>query len=189
MIRLRNLIAISILALAPVLAHADNFTYNLNDRFANFSVTGTITTDMNLGTLAPSDIAAYDIFLNDGSKTLNLRQSNSQTLLWGSGVTVTASGLFFNYSSNSGSFLLFQTPTVGSGTNYLCYQGQGGGCDDFNSAHESIDLGSDGQSGHQMRGTQEIASAAAVTPEPESLVLFGTGILALAGVARRKLIG
>lgn len=186
---LRNLIAISILALAPVLAHADSFTYTLNDNFASFSVTGTITTDSNSGSLATGDITAYNIFLNDGSNSLNLTQSNSQDVVAGNALTATASGLFFNFGSYFGSLFAIQSPFLGAGTNYLCYQGQAGGCDNYRGAHESIDIGWDGPQTQQLCGNQQIASATAVTPEPESLVLFGTGILGLAGVARRKLIG
>jgi len=187
MTRFRNLIAISILALLPALAHADSFTYNVNDSFANFNVTGIIMTDKDSGTLATNDISMYDIFLSDGSRTLTLTQINSQDLVVGNALTATSAGLFFNF--NSGGLLAFETPFIGSGTNYLCYQGRGGGCDDFNNAHESIDLGRDGQTGQQLSGNRQIASSTAVTPEPESLVLFGTGILGLAGVARRKLVG
>lgn len=187
MTRLRNLITISILALAPVLAHADSFTYNISDSFANFNVNGTITTDSNSGSLSTSDITSYDIFVNDGTSSLNLTQSNSQDYI--NGLTATAAGLFFNFSSKSGNILAFEAPSLGMGTNYLCYQGRDGGCDNYSGAHESIDIGQDNPVSEERYGNQEIATATAVTPEPESLVLFGTGIIGLAGIARRKLVG
>lgn len=191
--RLRDIIAASTLALLPLLAHADSFTYNVTQNFAAFDVSGSITTDTNSGILTSSDITGYNLTLFDGSQTLNLTPANSQEMvgdLGGGSVTATPTGLFFNFDNTIGDILIFQGPVLGSGTDYLCFQGVAGSCDDFTGSHESIaiGIGGDPQKIQTMSGNVEFASTASTaTPEPESLVLIGTGMLGLVGVIRRKL--
>lgn len=176
--------AIAATLFGSVAANAVSYTVNLT--VGPGSVTGNIDTDGTLGVLATGNITDWNLLLNDGASTLLLDgTTNSQVLVAGDQFTATATGIFFNFSSN-GPFAAvdFQNPTIGSSINYFCLNDAGGGCSSNPSA---IGLRLSGASiGDPRQGVTLIGSVAGV-PEPGSWTLMIAGFAATGlGVRRRR---
>lgn len=179
-----------------VVCSAGPITYTVSQTVGLGGVTGTITTDGNLGTLTSGDISAFDLTISDGSGTVELvnPQDTERVLGTTSGLSATLTGLFFNYSVASG--FVFEgtdTPTLGNNS-FVCWEGGSFNC---TGGPNGIDICRNCANGTNVgavtlvqSGTQQIASSsstATVTPEPSSLLLVGLGAGVL-GYSRRKLI-
>ncbi len=183
------IVTLLFVAIAAPLARAGDITYNVNFTVGIGSVHGSIQTNGAVGTLSVGDIVSWNLLLNDGVSTFDLMgTSNSAVDINGTSLSATATDLFFNFSNTTEDFVLFQNPVLGSGENFLCFEGAVAGCSAPSSINLRVNIDDTSQvlpeTGVQIVG---IAGTSA-TPEPSSLLLFGTSLLGLAPV-RRKLFG
>ena len=183
------IVTLLFVAIAAPLARAGDITYNVNFTVGIGSVHGSIQTNGAVGTLSVGDIVSWNLLLNDGVSTFDLMgTSNSAVDINGTSLSATATDLFFNFSNTTEDFVLFQNPVLGSGENFLCFEGAVAGCSAPSSINLRVNIDDTSQvlpeTGVQIVG---IAGTSA-TPGPFVLLLFGTSLLGLAPV-RRKLFG
>jgi hypothetical protein len=103
-------------------AAADVIIYNVNRTVVLGSVTGTITTDGTVGTLATNDITSWNLTLNGpAASPFNLTNLNSGVEIIGNDLSADATNLYFDFSGPSG-LLLFQSgaPPFGNSQPYYC---------------------------------------------------------------------
>jgi len=149
--------------------------YNVNIGFTALGVTGQITTDGTTGVLSAANIIDYDLFIQQGGFNVELTGplsgNNSTYELVGSDLTATSTGLFFNFSSPSSSFVDFFNLQ-----GYICFNNASHGC---GSSPSSVELSASspiGPSALPESGNVEVASA---VPEPSTWAMM---ILGFAGV-------
>jgi hypothetical protein len=92
------------------------------------TVVGSITTDGALGTLATSDIVAWNLTLNGYGAAYTISNTDPTAFIQvvGSDVTATATDLSFDFGGSTGN-LLFQDGML-LGTHYFCAETGGGAC-------------------------------------------------------------
>ena len=183
--KLRLLICTVLLALLAVPAFADSLSFtnegglsvgsSANSTMTSFSVNGTQILSGNIGT----------VDFNTGTFTGSLT----------SGGSFSGGDFSFGLTGSAAVFVNNFTGTltkIGNGLYDLAgtFSGVSNGIAFFGSTNQIFSLSSDDRGDddcwHDLHGTTTITPSASV-PEPGTLTFFGTGLIALAGVVRRKL--
>lgn len=120
LISLILLLASSLVSAGPI--------YSVNRAIGAGSVIGTIETDGTIGSLGAANILDWNLTLDDGTGSTSITLlgpssgSNSALRIVGSSFTASVTDLWFDFS-NTGNYVLFQNPNIGSEINYWCLDG------------------------------------------------------------------
>jgi PEP-CTERM motif len=171
------------------LCGASPITYNVDLTVGTDTVTGDFQTNGYLGsdTLDFGGIT-WNLLINDGVNQYDLTPSNSSLVMHNSDVTATPTELLYDFDSgNSGDDYWFIAGDLfATGGDEIIFAGGAAiGGQPLPGILVDEEDGVPYQYG-ALSGDQVIATVA-TTPEPSSFLLFGTGLLALAGLAGRRL--
>jgi hypothetical protein len=176
------------LTLCAATANAASIVYDVDRTIGDGTVTGYITTNGDTeGFLTQDEIEDWSLTLTpDTGETGTLTSSpvNSNVFIFGTAVTATATELSYDFTpTDTTTFMLF------SGLNlFWCLETTG--CNDAPDLSEHIGSGTVAtQSVDYSDFTGEnslVFATATVVPVPAAVWLFGSGLIGLAGFARRK---
>jgi len=172
------LLALAALVSLPVAAHAGDITYNLDFTFpaTGSTVTGTIVTDGSLGIIGAGDLVSlsltYDLFSGNEIDTYT---DDSVSATGPISFSVTATEITFDFENPDPSSI-----TLSDNNSFLCI-GSAGGCGQFDG---NVVAGDGDTEIWTTAGSDVVATSA--TPEPSSLALLATGLLALGATLRRN---
>ena len=172
------------LSALPSQALATNITYGLSRTIGAGTVTGFIETDGTLGVLATANLVDWQLTLTSpslaGGSPQFIEKSNPNVFaaaISGSGVTASATDLYFDFSAADDSrILLFSQNETATANSFWCLQSQNN-CLGGNAAFEAMGFGTTAFPAEIQfySGRQSFASSAAGVPEPASLFLLGIG--------------
>ena len=156
--------------------------YNIDETIGIAQIGGTITTDGTIGDITFGNILDWDLLLDDGVNSVNLSSSTS-FIDTGSqhGFISTGAELSFDHSIGTGSadYFLFY---VSDFSTYWCLEGINDGCSG-NPGTSNISIDGSGYVSSTL-GINVIGTSA--VPVPAAAWLFGSGLIGLVGIARRK---
>jgi PEP-CTERM motif len=196
--KLRLLICTVLLALLAVPAFADSLSFTnqgfetggqllvsssgvgaTNAMITSFSVNGSLIASGDLGALS-FDTGIFTGSLPHGGSFTGGTFSIGAVVFNGFAGTLTniGEGLYDLVGTFSGTF----DGTAFTGTTNQIFSFSG---DDDHGRHNN----GDDNCWHDLHGTTTLTTGTATVPEPGTLTFFGTGLIALAGVVRRKLAG
>ena len=186
-------VAVALASAAIAAPSAQAATYIGNRAVGDGSVNFSITTDGTVGVLGSANILSYIIELTNLDGTFTLTESNSARSIAGGSLSATANDLLFDFGGATGTYALFQAPTIGSGDTFYCLQVSG--CfDPTGTPGEAVEATNDFSFPYVARqGVQVIGSVATpgAVPEPATwaMMLLGFGAVgaALRQAKRQKL--
>lgn len=177
----------TVIALIALLAgvcacRAGDISYDVNmTGFTQGSVTGSITTDGTIGTLAKSDVVSWNLQLNESPNTYVLMPVPGNLfdlIVAGADLTATPNQLRFDFSATDSGYVQFQGTSSSNAPDWFLTDAS------FPSVFSQIITRPDRSLyGYEnLTGVVEIAGSA---PEPPLFLPLGMGLLGIACCAKR----
>lgn len=173
-----------VLLLASIEANAA-IVYEINRTIENGTVTGFVETDATLGVLGSTNITDWALSLNapnliDGP-TVEITAATGFLQFKGTALSASATALTFDFSlpGNSNSIIFWSSGFVHAWGISECFSGTNLECilrDDTIANTEAVSI---------ARTSAMDIGAASVVPVPAAVWFLGSGLLGLAGIARR----